>query len=52
MEHQYVAFNMQEIQTLVKIMKLVVESGYDTVTIQMPADDTGYTPKLEISIIS
>lgn len=51
MKHQYVAFSSQDIQTLVKIMKLVIESDHDTVTIMMPADQDGYAPKLEISII-
>ena len=51
MEHQYVAFTSKEIEVLLKIMKLVIDSGHDTVTIQMPADDTEYTPKLEISIL-
>lgn len=51
MEHQYVAFSSQDIQTLVKIMKLVIESDHDTVTLQMPADHDGYSPKLEITII-
>jgi len=51
MEHQYVAFSSQDIQTLCKIMRLVIESDHDTVTIQMPADKDGYAPKLEITIL-
>lgn len=51
MENQYVAFTSQEIQVLVKIMNLVVDSGHDTVTIQMPSDQEGYAPKLEITIL-
>lgn len=51
MDHQYVAFTSKEIEVLIKIMKLVIESDHDTVTIQMPADHNGYAPKLEITII-
>ena len=41
MEHQYVAFTSKEIEVLIKIMELVIKSGHDTVTIQMPADTSG-----------
>lgn len=53
MDHQYVAFTSKEIEVLIKIMKLVLESApdHDTVTIQMPADKDGYAPKLKITII-
>lgn len=51
MEHQYVAFTSEDIEVLIKIMKLVIESDHDTVIIQMPADGSGYAPKLEITNI-
>lgn len=51
MEYQYVAFTSKEIEVLLKIMKLGIDSDHDTVIIQLPADTSGYAPKLEITII-
>ena len=54
MDQQYVAFTPKEIEVLIKIMKLIIESDtdHDTVLIQMPPDKDGYAPKLEITILS
>ena len=51
MSKQYVAFTSEEIDVLIKIMKIVIMEDCDTVTLQMPAGADGYAPKLEITII-
>ena len=38
-------------EVLIKIMKLIIEEDGDTMILHLPADKSGYAPKLEITII-